>query len=44
MNYFKRAADGIQWPHSRGAVTRSSPSSDLEFVHFWLNFIVLKKR
>lgn len=44
MNYFKRAVDGIQWPNSRGAVTQTPLFTQLEFVHFWLNFIVLKKR
>ena len=43
MNYFKRAADGIQWPFSDGAVTPTAITSQLGMVHFWQNFIVLRK-
>ena len=43
MNYFKRAADGLQWPHSDGAVTPTPITAQLGFVHFWRNFIVLQK-
>lgn len=43
MNYFKRAADGLQWPHSDGAVTPMAITSQLGMVHFWQNFIVLRK-
>lgn len=43
MNYFKRAADGLQWPHSDGAVTPTAITSQLATVHFWRNFIVLRK-
>lgn len=43
MNYFKRAADGLQWPHSAGAVTPTPVTSQLAMVHFWQNFIVLRK-
>ncbi len=43
MNYFKRAADGLQWPHSDGAVAPTPITSHLALVHFWQNFIVLRK-
>ena len=43
MNYFKRAADGAQWVHSRGVVQCTPITQFLEFVHFGNNFIVMRK-
>ena len=43
MNYFKRVADGVQWPHSRGLVEPTPITRCLEFVHFGNNFVVMRK-
>ena len=43
MNYFKRAADWVQRPFAAGEPGGSILAS-LEFVHFWPNFIVMRKR
>lgn len=44
MSFFKRLADGIQHPHFKHPFTPEYPDVHAEYVHFFRNIIIVKKR